>query len=333
MSPLDSDALRVCERLASTFGLPPPASHGCSPGRVSIGAEIEVPWSSFFPDLWKKYRLGELRVGDLAPSELDALRAECYEIEKTLLPRLQSTVDCGIPRGNDRYWEFAFRPVHDTLLFTRQVGLLSQAGLLPRDKRHSLQLTIGGIAPCRSLYYLAMVLELFHVDPARMRAGLEKRQQIIHSGWMRKGRAGIHRKEADELEAGAQVASELRLLQLPTEQGELAQLMRTAQWGANAIADLCDGQATTASQAWVAVEQACGEALKRNGLPDSNWGDVDAHAQVAIWIDFSARMPIIRQALADLLLEVEFGEDSPLLAYLDGGYSNVATVRHEKNFE
>ncbi len=313
MSPLDSHAMGVCEKLAATFGLESPATEACTPGRVSIGVEIEVPWSSYFPDLWEKYRLAELRVGDLPPSELDALQADCFEIEKILLPRLQATVECGIPRGNDRYWEFAFRPVYETSLLARQVELLTQAGLLPRDKRHSLQVTIGGIAPCRSLYYLAMVLELFHVDPSRVRSGIAKRQQIIHSGWMRKGRAGIHRKEADELEAGAQVASELRLLQLPTEAVEFAQLMKTVQWGANAIADLQDDLESDRTQNWKAVELACSQSLVRNGLPDQNWGGA---GQDCVWTAFSERMPAIRQSFVACLSGVDLAGDSPLVDYL-----------------
>lgn len=327
MSPLDAHALRVCERLASTFGLSRSASEGCQSGRVSIGAEIEVPWSSFFPGLWEKYGLAELRVGDLTPSELDALQADCFEIEKTLLPRLHATVECGIPRGNDRYWEFAFRPVNETSLLVRQVELLTQAGVLPRDKRHSLQVTIGGIAPCRSLYYLAMVLELFHVDPSRVRAGLVKRQQIIHSGWMRKGRAGIHRKEADELEAGAQVASELRLLQLPTEAGEFAQLMKTVQWGANAIADLRDGLESDRTREWTSVELACSQSLAHNGLPDRNWEGVGQDGRDCVWTAFSERMPAIRQSFVEHLSGLDLAGDSPLVDYLINERSMPAYAR------
>lgn len=298
----DEEARQTVCRLAQAFNLPEPSVRDRS-GRVSMGLEIEVPWSSYFPQLWDKYDLANRKVYSLSKDELDQLGLECAEIEKTLLPRLQQSVECGVPRGNDRYWEFALRPSCQADLLVQQVGLLTQAGLLPRDKRHSLQVTIGGIPPCKSLYKLAMLLEVEFVDPDRIRSGIDQMGSTIHTGWGRKGRAGVHLKGGDELQGGAQVASELRMLQLPQDERDLARLMATVEFGVNAIMDLREGLSTEAAVQWQEFESATTEVLLAHGLPDANWfssgsdGGVDSQA----WERFADRLDVICDDLMERL--------------------------------
>ncbi len=112
-----------------------------SPGVHTIGIEVEVPWSSYFPGLWKEYGLDQRKVSALSADELADLGRRCGDLEVDLLPQLRKTVECGVPRGNDRYWEFSLNPAHDAGLLVEQVRLLSAAGVLPRDRKHSLHVT------------------------------------------------------------------------------------------------------------------------------------------------------------------------------------------------
>ena len=299
----DDQARRAIGLLAQSFKLAEPDLGAQSSGRVSMGLEIEVPWSSYFPQLWDKYDLANRKVYSLPKNELNQLGLECAEIEKTLLPRLQQSVECGVPRGNDRYWEFALRPACQAHLLVQQVELLTQAGLLPRDKKHSLQVTIGGIAPCKSLYKLAMLLEVEFVDADRIRSGIDQMGSTIHTGWGRKGRAGVHLKSANELQGGAQVASELRMLQLPQNERDFASLMATVEFGANAIMDLREGLSTEAAVQWQKFESATTQILFDHGLPDANWfssgpgGGVDRQA----WDRFADRLDAIHDDLSERL--------------------------------
>lgn len=297
---LDAAGRATCRRLAQRFGVPtsvPEAS--CEPEAVSIGIEVEVPWSSYFPDLWTHFRMDKRRIADMPADELQELNRLCAAREKHLLPRLQATVGCGIPRGNDRYWEFAFPPVHTAEILVEQVSILTDAGLLPRNRKHSLHVTLGGLKPCRALYYLSMLLELEFVDPQRIRDGIAQQQQAIYTGWARKGRAGIFLKGADDLQAGAAHAAELRILQLPRSTEEFSRLMGIVQWGANAIADVIAGRPTEAAASWAEIERACTAALLSQGLPDTNWGKGDEYGgeQAAIWLEFADRMPTLREEL------------------------------------
>lgn len=297
---LDHEAVAVATRLATAFNLTTTCGEKpLNPGALSIGIEIEVPWSSYFPGLWEKYGLAGRRISSLSTPELLELTRECSELETELHPRLQKVVDCGIPRGNDRYHEFAFNPVHDTSLLVEQVRLLSGAGLLPRQRKHSLQVTIGGMPRCRSLYYLAMLLEVQFVDPERIRGGMAQTESIIHTGWARKGMAGIHEKGPDDLKYGCAVASEIRMLQLPTDNLEFSKLMATVQWGANAIAEAQAGHETLAARQWSDFEAKAQKTLRINGFDDSNWSRIEAAARRhEVWRTFSEKLALMRDELA-----------------------------------
>ena len=89
-SQLDLVATATIGRLASAFALPKGAILP-NAGDVSLGIEIEVPWSSYFPQLWTKHRFSEREYKTFAPEERVAVTAECDALEKDILPRLQRT--------------------------------------------------------------------------------------------------------------------------------------------------------------------------------------------------------------------------------------------------
>lgn len=268
------------------------------PGVVPVGIEIEVPWRSYFPGLVQRYGLDARRFQDLQREESAALTVECSELELQLRPRLEATIACGVPRGNDRYWEFAFAPACDVSHTLEQVRLLTAAGLLPRDRKHSLHVTLGGIPRCKAVYFLAMLLESRHVDPQRLVEGADRGLHPSNN-WGRKGLAGVFEKGSVELAGGAQVACELRMLQLPVDDGDFRQLMATVRMASDAIADCLAGIPSPAASTWKAFQTHAEAVLARRGLPLNNWwrGGVDGGVNLYAWQKFSESLAEIRHDL------------------------------------
>jgi len=298
MSPLDSTGLKTCQQLGAALGVPR-QTNVVIPGAVPIGIEIEVKFSSYFPQLWQEFGLHHRGFGAMNKSEMEEFSAKCTEAEKVLLPKLQATVEAGVPRGNDRYYEFALDPVHDAGLLVEQVEVLTAGGVLPRDRRHSLQVTIGDIRATPDVYYLAMLLELHTLDPERIASGIEQTDKVIHTGWARKGRSGVFEKGAADLKHGSDVACELRPLQLPLDREGLIQLMRDASWGSNAIAIKQGGLQPADPEGlerWEAFVVRARQALCDAGLPDRNWGGGHAIDQSA-WKAFGDCLQDLRSSL------------------------------------
>lgn len=198
---LNDYAEKVCDKLSRSFGIArPKRPHllGCVP----IGLEIEVPHSSYFPDLWKAWGLHDRRVNDLNPEELAAFGHELAILEAPLREKLELSVECGIPRGNDRYWEFALNPVLDLGLAWEQTELLTLAGLLPRARRQALQATLGNLALSPDAYYFARVLEALYVEPTRIISGARAASATIFTGWGAKALLEFSRKAQRILNSG-----------------------------------------------------------------------------------------------------------------------------------
>jgi hypothetical protein len=292
---LDEAGELVCERLALSFGLARPTRPHL-PCQTSIGLEIEVPHSAYFPELWARWSLHSRRVSDLSRADLDAFGSELSTLETPLRERLELSAACGIPRGNDRYWEFSMEPVHDLGIAWEQVELLGAAGILPRSRRQALQATLGSLRPTADAYYLAMALEALHVEPERLVAGARQaHHKTIFTGWGRKGSSGILQKGPADLQHGATHAIELRALQLPRLTQDWEAMARLLCHGANALMDL---QAARLSHeaSWLArLRAACESALSTRGLPLANWwrtgpeGGIDLRS----WERFAAALPSI----------------------------------------
>ena len=297
----------VSERLATSFGLHRSACPSV-PGVVPIGIEIEVPWSSYFPELWSHFDLARRGFKDLSAAEIIDLSAQCSRLEDHLQPKLLLTREAGIHRGNDRYYEFAHDPETDVSELTEQVRLLTLAGVLPRDRQHSLQITIGNVCATRDVYYLAMLLELQVLDAARIDYGLSQARGTIFTGWARKGRSGVYEKGASDLKLGSQVACELRVLSLPCDDASFVRLMGDASWGANAIHAIQAGVHDEGVERWHAFVAKASEALRREGLPDRNWvltaagnaGEITGGATIdeSAWLRFADSLDVLRETLA-----------------------------------
>lgn len=150
-----------------------------------IGIEIEVKWRDYFPELFDKY-LKNTNFKDLSDVEKENLTQECYILEDKLLPVLNKVTECGIEKGADKYWEFAFPPTSNINHTVEQIRILNKINAIPEGK-HSLHLTIGGINNNRDTYYLLLLLEVLFCDKERLQSAFHKDNKQLSSTWARKG--------------------------------------------------------------------------------------------------------------------------------------------------
>ncbi len=135
--------------------------------KYSIGIEIEIKFRHAFPDVFKSHVL---------TNNLEAIN----DIIKDKEALYFKTIECGIPLGADKYWEFSFTPVHNTSLLVDQIEILSYANLIPSGD-HSLHITIGGIDKSEKSYWILRIMELLYI----------KKERVISMNWNKKGLGGI----------------------------------------------------------------------------------------------------------------------------------------------
>lgn len=236
----------------------PQQQHTSKIRNVSIGIEIECSWKSYFPDLWVE------GFPNIDRTLLQSITDECATREKTLLPLLQKTSDCGIKRGADKYWEFAFPPVHDPSITCSQVQFLKDAKMIPPGK-HSLHITIGGLKLNKNAVYLATLLESFSCSPERIMQGFHPSYPDTSSAsWGRKGQAGCFEKiGSNDLQGDCEFATEIRTLVLPETTEHLLSILEFAQDRAEEI--------ITKNPNWNKYFNLVKTLLTKYDLPDTNW--------------------------------------------------------------
>jgi hypothetical protein len=191
----------------------------------SIGIEIEVKFKYFFPELHKKYFSNIKEYLALEYAEKTAIKTEISSHEKELLEKLHKTVDCGIPHGLDRYWEFAINPSHNVSLLCQQVDVLNQSGLLPKGL-HSLHINIGDIKHTPRMYWVLMALELIFCTKERIKSGFSDNFHYMSASWAKKGDGGILVKNYNDLKE-SEFGIELRTLQFSGSSHELYEILKT----------------------------------------------------------------------------------------------------------
>lgn len=233
-----------------------------------VGIEIEVKWRYYFPQLWDKY-LQHTSYKSLAPELQQALSDECTELEKVLYPRLEKTRECGIEKGQDKYYEFAFNPVSDMYLLADQVLLLQKENLIPSGI-HSLHLTIGNLKPVKDSYYLLLLLEMLYCDKDRVASAFHQENSKLSGTWARKGMGGIFTKEAHELKYGYEQAIELRTLQI-TDNTPISKLLCQCSILADTIYQKMNGAENIQVQQWNNWLVEVQNILQQMNLTNSNW--------------------------------------------------------------
>lgn len=231
---------------------------------VPIGIEIEVKFKYYFPELYKKYLSNFKEYLALEHSEKSKIKLEISEAEKPIQEKLNKTVEFGIPHGNDRYWEFAFRPSYDISLICKQVDILNKLDLIPIGK-HSLHINLGDTKVTPRMYWVLMTLELLYCSKQRIASGFSQNFTYMSATWAKKGDGGILVKNYNDLQ-DSDCGVELRTMQFNGDSKKLYEILNT----------LCfllkDGDEIISSLK---------KEAKAVGLPDSNFGK--PHTNPDVW--------------------------------------------------
>lgn len=265
----------------------------------TIGCEIEVKWSSLFPDLAREYfgeknEFGgfERRYPDLSWEKQIELDGICRELDKVHKLRYEETVNHGIPSGADAYWEFANSPVYHASTLATEVSLLYTHGLIPEDYEHSLHVTVGEVTPDGGgMCYVMSALELMYVSSARIVQATLGNRYGNKVAWARRGNDGIRKKQASDLKLGAFIATELRTLTSsnPIETSEqladsqflsvILLAFRQEQENRNDITE-------EISVRWPQLKTVVKRLWEARDLPAESWGA--PHKNQAIWLGWAA---------------------------------------------
>lgn len=232
---------------------------------LSIGIEVEVKFKYYFPEAHKKYFGDFGSYKQLEYTDKQKIQSEIAELEKPLQSKLFKTIECGIPHGLDRYWEFAFTPAYDLALICKQVSVLNKAGLIP-DGKHSLHINIGDIKVTPKLYWILNILELSFCTKERIKSGFSKNHTYMSAAWAKKGDGGILTKNYNDL-SDSDYGVEFRTLQFNGDANKLYEILNTL------VYFLSDDRKEVISK--------LREEVIRIGLPDANWGK--PHINPEVW--------------------------------------------------
>jgi len=182
---------------------------------LTIGAEVEVRWRSFFPKLYDQFLKGT-EYSELSKEDQTRMTELCQIAEVTLLPKLRATERAGIPRGADRYHEFAFKPCYNSVVLAFEIHTLRMLELIPTNMKHSLHITIGGMEQGFDSGMVLLALEIM---------GFSSKERIYQAldpdkfvAWGRRGHGGLREREKKDISLGKDVAVEFRTLELPTDE-------------------------------------------------------------------------------------------------------------------
>jgi hypothetical protein len=220
--------------------------------KYTIGAEIEVKFKYFFSDLFKEH-FENRKWNEYTQEERDYISSKIDEAEKNIRPLLEATVEAGIPKGLDKYWEFSFNPVNDMTLLYYQIELLKLGNLIPEGE-HSLHISIGGLSVDKKIYHVLMILEFLFLKKERILKGYDSVKEL-NTTWAKKGRAGILKKNQNDL-IDAENGAELRTLCLYPET-DLYTMLKTLHYLLH-------------NDCYHLINPVI-DKMKQMNLPDKNW--------------------------------------------------------------
>lgn len=234
--------------------------------KYTIGAEIEIKFKYFFPELFNKYFFNK-KYENYSDDEKDIITNEITIQEVNILPLLEKTISLGIPKGNDPYWEFAFNPVNDLTLLYYQIEILKNANLIPCGE-HSFHITVGGLKRDKRSYHMLLILELLFLKQDRILSGYNY-DTYMNTTWAKKGRAGITIKKENDL-IDCVEAIEFRTLMI-YDDIDIYSMFKTLYY---LLHNDCDDL----------INNVIDEMQKYN-LPDKNWENI--HRNMVIWNQYS----------------------------------------------
>ena len=252
----DVVARSTVERLEKEFGKKVRKTYPRNISPKSIGIEIEIKFKYLFPDLHEKYFSDSTKkYYTRSIEEKQKITEEINVAEKDILKLFEKTVECGVPKGLDRYWEFALNPVYDTNLILYQIDILEQVELIPKGY-HSLHINIGDVALNKKAYIVTGALQLLYVRKERIIEGVGDCLNPVT--WSKKGRAGIRKKTVFQL-VNSDEGYEIRLL----EYMDLETLDKIFRFLTYYLEE--------SNSEYEKLEKYMSDLLIKYNLPDKNW--------------------------------------------------------------
>lgn len=274
------DVAAICEREQSAF-----IAKQAINAIPTIGCEIEVKWSSIFPEVARKY-FGELdkfdrferTYYDLAPEEQKELSNITAVHRDALMPEYQATVEAGIPAGSDAFWELANAPAYDARTLAKEVELLFEANLIPENYHLALHITLGSLALGKGGAHMILSgLELLHGKPERILLATEGSKHNTAHSWARRGQEGICQRNSSYLQLGASVGVELRTLTITSKEDANrifcnAQILGAVLLAHRGLSFMPSSQPDYLGELWSSFTKAIKNLWSASQVPNAPWG-------------------------------------------------------------
>lgn len=269
----------------------------------TIGCEIEVAWSAFFPELADRYfgqtsnnGTRERTYNDLSVQEKQDFTNDCTRQELDIKLRLEAVKNAGIPKGKDSYWEFAQRPTYDWRILALETELLMDAGLVPPGRSHALHVTLGGAAPGNSgMSYVLSGVELVCGSPYRIKKATHPTNGQFISAWATKGDDGILERSGCELQLSQVTGTELRSLDVSSTDQikstlELGQVLTSMLMARRCVKESGKDSLSDLANLWPDYCGALKKLWRDSGLPIASWGPPHRRPQPwLVWADCLGR--------------------------------------------
>ena len=293
---------------------------GCLP---TIGCEVEIKWSSIFPDIALEY-FGEpdkygkysTRYVDLSKDRQNELDSLCKELDEEMKPRYEATLEAGIPVGDDAYWEFANSPTFSYRTLSKEVDLLKSGGLIPAGQNHSLHVTLGDLSTKGGGVSLILTaLEVMYANPTRIEEAVFANRFGGASSWARRGRDGVRSRHVNDLALDAVEACELRTLSVRDESNVddifgFSQLFGAVLLGYRIRSHRSTEMANDLSLLWPKIRSLSREAILSADLPYESWGMPHRNKQKWMtWAEYISHRDHPDSHVGDIITELKSIED------------------------
>jgi hypothetical protein len=142
-----------------------------------LGLEIEVAWSSYFPERYQKWFLHNRQprtYREFSVAEQVTFGELCTTLDARMRPLLQGlTHTHNLTIGKDAYHEFVLPPIQNPEQICAILADLTKNGGLPKPlyQPHSLHITLGALEEVEDLGIFIIALEILAgVTPARIQS-------------------------------------------------------------------------------------------------------------------------------------------------------------------
>ena len=281
----------------------------------TIGAEVEVTWSSMFPKQAERWFADGKTWDDFSKDEIEEFDVLCSALDEEVLPTFYAVQRAGVPKGKDSYWEFANQPTRSYQTLAREIGMLmsSNVGVIPVNNNLPMHITLGNITYESGVFYVLSAAEITGGTTGNRIRSATINRHVLDRNWARKGPSGLYVRAPGEL-VNANDGCEMRTFVADSPE-QVKETLRTTQLlgtALNGFREYKAGSKTEVNQrlwlSWKRLVQATKTTFLEAGLEDVNKKWMPPYDRTKPW-----------KELADFIDEVS--DES-----IKNSYSNV--VRH-----